>query len=298
MPEKDILKMMKGVVAVVVIAVVVVAAYLLITRPVPTRDAYLMLPAVSGTDDNCVFTDITDLVQAGVLLDTLHNFTAQELISLQCSEGDRSYSVMIYLDISPFEKRNIENALPSPITTLSSTDVYLVSTGNYFVPIESEFYFYSFENIAPFPVINDSLNSRNSYSLDEGFEMLGKIPDRIEYMDSELRQIRTEFGDTKSAIKEWYVGTTFLAASNAYIVLREPKDPDLILGCADENSTYDNITSSAGTFYTCRSANMCGPKYLVMRDSIAYTQIPVVCDSVEDAFTTAIMGRITGNSDY
>ena len=292
MPEKAILRMMKWVVAVVVITIVAVAAYLLITDPVPARGVYFMLPAVSGIDDNCVFTDITDLVQAGVLFDTLYNFTAQELISLQCSEDDRSYSVIIYLDVSPFEKRNIENALPTPANTLSTTSVYSISADNYFVPIESEFYFYSFENVEPFSVINDSLNSRNSYSLDEGFEMLDRIPDRIEYMDSELRQIRVEFGSTKSVIKEWYVGTTFLASSNAYVVLREPKDPTLILGCTDENSTYDNTTSSVGILYTCRSANMCGPKYLVMEDSVAYTQIPMVCDSVEDAFTTAIMERI------
>ncbi|MHA2428607.1 MAG: hypothetical protein ACXADB_11340 [Candidatus Hermodarchaeia archaeon] len=289
--------MMKEVVALVVIAVVVAAAYLLITAPVPVREAYLMLPSVSGTDDNCVFADITDLVQSGVLFDTtLYNFTAQELISLHCLEDDRSYGVMVYLDVSPFEKREIESALPTPTTVLSGRNVYPIAGNNYFVPIESEFYFYSFDNVPPFPVINDSLNSRNSYSLDESFAMLARIPDRIEYMDSELRQIRTEFGDTKQAIKEWYVGTTLLAASNAYIVLREPNDPDIILGCSDENSTYDNTTTSSGMFYICKSGNMCGPKYLIMDDSFAYTQIPMVCDSVEDAFTTAIIERVTESS--
>jgi hypothetical protein len=227
----------------------------------------------------------------------LYSQAAYELVSLRCSAGDRDYSVAVYLDVSPFEKREIENALPEPIATLSNKSVYLISDGNYFVPVSSEFYFYSFNGISnPLAVINDSLNLRNHHPLEEELSMLARIPDRIGHLDSTLRYARAEFGTSRSVIKEWYVGPTPLSSTIAYIILREPKDSDLILGCTNENSTYANVTTPSGILYTCNYDNMCGPKYLVMENSFAYTPVEMVCESVEDVFTTAVLERVMDSS--
>ncbi|MCK4715058.1 MAG: hypothetical protein KAT35_05750, partial [Candidatus Aenigmarchaeota archaeon] len=191
---------MRRVAVAVVIMLVGIAIYEILATTTPTRAVYLALPAVEGVDDNCVFTDITDLVQSGVLInDTSYYFSAYELVSFTCSKNNTEYSVMIYLDVSPYEKRNISDALPQPVTVISNRSVYLISANNYFVPIASEFYFYSFSNVEdPYLVINDSLNLRNSYSLDEEFSMLARVPDRIEYLDSTLRQIKSEFWNDRS----------------------------------------------------------------------------------------------------
>ncbi len=294
---------MRRVAVAVVIILVGIAVYEILATTTPTRAVYLALPAVEGVDDNCVFTDITDLVQSGVLVnDTLHPFSAYELVSLTCSEDNMEYSVMIYLDVSPYERRDIENALPQPVTVISNRSVYLISANNYFVPIASEFYFYSFSNVEdPYLVINDSLNLRNSYSLDEEFSMLARIPDRIGYLDPTLKYVKAEFGTSRSVTnrsvtKEWYVGTTTDASTIAYIILKEPKDPDRILGCTNENSTYANVTTPAGILYTCNYGNMCGPKYLIMENSFAYTHMQMVCESVEDVFTTAVLERVMDRS--